>query len=107
MTSCTGLRLPREDWEAVFHPSRGEVDASVLDVGIENVEPSEVLQYISQYGKHLSREFAQLSLHSEQYSICRLSAVLATAEDAPIQPEIPEAGVNTVVTIMPGVYTED
>ncbi len=61
MTSCTGLRLPREDWEAVFHPLQEGVDATVLALGIENVEPSEALQYITQYGKQLACDFAKLS----------------------------------------------
>ena len=58
MTSCDGVRLPRENWEQVFHGPRGGIDDSVM----ENVPPGGHQSTVA-LGKHFHCRFAQLTIN--------------------------------------------
>jgi hypothetical protein len=61
MTSCEGVRLPREHWEQGFHGPRGGIDDSVMENGMENVPPGGHQSTVD-LGKHFLCRFALFTI---------------------------------------------
>jgi hypothetical protein len=104
MTSCEGVRLPREHWELVFHGPRGGIDDSVMEDGRENVPPGGHQSTVA-LGKQFLCRFAQLTI-KDHSSFDKFIAVTA----APAVPAL-DITVHPVVLINPdivtGMYADD
>jgi hypothetical protein len=108
MTSCDGVRLPREREEHVFHGPRGGIDESVMANGMENVPPGGHTSTVDT-SKQLLCRFALCTINEQCISDLFHAVPAAPAVSVLSQSFIPVllAGTPYLAPVVTGMYAGD